>query len=51
MVLSEEGEDQLHKKLLDLCSKLNLDQKTVSIAWDNFTSINKNFSLEVRFYY
>lgn len=45
MVLSEE-EDQLHKKLLDLCSKLNLDQKTISIAWDNFTSINKNVTLE-----
>ncbi|CAG9837916.1 unnamed protein product [Diabrotica balteata] len=46
MVLSDEGEDQLHKKLLDLCGKLSLDQRTVLLAWDNFISINKNFTLE-----
>ncbi|XP_050510929.1 retinoblastoma-like protein 1 isoform X2 [Diabrotica virgifera virgifera] len=46
MVLSDEGEDQLHKKLLDLCGKLSLDQRTVMLAWDNFISINKNFTLE-----
>lgn len=47
MVLSDENEEQLHKKLLDLCNKLNLDPKTVNTAWDSFRRINKNFVLEV----
>ncbi|KAJ8960128.1 hypothetical protein NQ318_003847, partial [Aromia moschata] len=45
MVLSEE-EHQLNKKHLDLCNKLNLDASTITISWDNFRSINKNFVLE-----
>lgn len=47
MVLSVENEEQLHKKLLDLCNKLNLDPKTVNTAWESFRSINKNYVLEV----
>lgn len=49
MVLSDENEEQVHKKLLDLCNKLNLDPKTVNTAWDNFRSINKNYVLEVSY--
>lgn len=51
MVLSDENEEQVHKKLLDLCNKLNLDPKTVNTAWDNFRSINKNYVLEVTYCY
>lgn len=47
MVLSEEGEEQLNKKHLDLCNKLNLDADTIKVSWDNFKTINKNFVLEV----
>lgn len=47
MVLSDENEEQLHKKLLDLCNKLNLDSKTINSAWNSFRSINKNYVLEV----
>ncbi|CAG9863709.1 unnamed protein product [Phyllotreta striolata] len=46
MVLSNEDDVQLLNKLRDLCSKLNLDQKTIDLAWDNFSNINKNFTLE-----
>lgn len=47
MVLSDENEEQMHKKLLELCNKMNLDPKTVNTAWGNFQSINKNYVLEV----
>ncbi|XP_018580009.1 retinoblastoma-like protein 1 isoform X2 [Anoplophora glabripennis] len=46
MVLSEEGEEQLNKKHLDLCNKLNLDADTIKVSWENFKTINKNFVLE-----
>ncbi|KAG5888211.1 hypothetical protein JTB14_036222 [Gonioctena quinquepunctata] len=45
MVLPD-GEDELNKKLSDLCNKLCLDPKTTNIAWEKFSSINKNFVLE-----
>nr|CAI5843626.1 unnamed protein product [Callosobruchus analis] len=46
MVHSDEVDEQLHKKLLDISNKLNLDQKTTQATWDNFYKINKNFVLE-----
>ncbi|CAH1980858.1 unnamed protein product [Acanthoscelides obtectus] len=46
MVHSEEAEEQLHKKLLEISNKLNLDQKTTKATWENFYKINKNFVLE-----
>ncbi|KAJ8925433.1 hypothetical protein NQ315_009266 [Exocentrus adspersus] len=46
MGLSEEGEEQLNRKHLDLCNKLNLDSDTIRTSWDNFKTINKNFVLE-----
>lgn len=47
MVLSEEGESRLNKQLAELCTKLNLDSKTTSAAWESFKTINKNYVLEV----
>ncbi|XP_023018389.1 retinoblastoma-like protein 1 isoform X2 [Leptinotarsa decemlineata] len=45
MVLPD-GEDELNKKLLDLCNKLSLDPRTTTVAWEKFSDINKNFVLE-----
>ncbi|KAF5305107.1 hypothetical protein FQA39_LY09369 [Lamprigera yunnana] len=46
MVLSEDSNDHLYKKHQELCTKLNLDISTVTQAWENFQSIQTNFSLE-----
>ncbi|RZF44698.1 hypothetical protein LSTR_LSTR000650 [Laodelphax striatellus] len=46
MGLAGDEEDVIYKKYQDVCKNLNMDQETVTIAWETYIKIKEMFSLE-----
>lgn len=47
MSQGDDGEDPTHNRHLDLCRELNMDAKTASKAWNSYSTIRQNYTLEV----